>query len=238
MKELTILHLYPKDMNLYGDHGNVLTLQRRLEWRGVTANVITYNVGNKFPAQPDIIFGGGGQDSGQDIIAKDLQTIAPKLKRLVEANTPTLTICGMYQMFGRFFKTLTGEVINGISIFDIETIGGNERLIGNIITQSDQFGEIIGYENHSGKTYLGKNAVALAKVKMGAGNNDEDGLEGVIYKNAIGTYLHGPLLPKNPRIADFLIAQALQNKYGKAGLTDLDDSLIEQARAIAKKRPR
>jgi len=238
MKELTILHLYPKDMNLYGDHGNVLTLQRRCEWRGIKVKVITYNVGDAFPIKPDIIFGGGGQDSGQDVIAKDLQVIAPKLKSLVEAGTPTLAICGMYQMFGRYFKTLTGEVIDGISIFDIETIGGSERLIGNIIEQSEEFGEIIGYENHSGKTYLGKNAKPLAKVTLGAGNNNEDGFEGIFYHNAIGTYLHGPLLPKNPKIADFLIAQALNNKYGQVDLAALDDTLIDQARHVAKTRPR
>jgi len=237
-KSLRILQLYPRDMNIYGDWGNVLTLKRRAEWHGYEVQVLEYNPGDAFPEDIEIVIGGGGQDSGQSIIQDDLQKIAPKLKYLADNGTPMLVICGLYQLFGNFFKTKDSALIPGIGIFDIETHGGLERLIGNIVTESPDFGQIIGYENHSGLTYLGKNVGPLGKVIRGAGNNGQDESEGARYKNVIGSYLHGSLLPKNPQIADFLVEKASMNKYGNFEPTVIDDSFAEKARAIALKRPR
>ncbi len=232
------MHLYSKDMNIYGDRGNVLTLLRRLQWHGYSPKVIDYNPGDKFPDNVDVIVGGGGQDSGQSKIQDDLIKIGPKLIELANKNVPMLVICGLYQMFGKFFKTSDGQIIHGIGLLDIDTYAKPERLIGNIETYSDDFGSIIGYENHSGQTFLGENVKPLGAVRHGAGNNLADGNEGARYKNVIGSYLHGPLLPKNPAIADFLIHKAVINKYGDFEGNIIDDRFAEMARKIAKKRPR
>ena len=237
-KVITILQLYPKDMNIYGDHGNLLVLQRRLEWYGYEPKIIHYNVGDTFPENVDIIVGGGGQDSGQEIIHDDLTKIGPTLKSLAEDNTPMLLVCGLYQLFGNFFKTLSGNTLTGIGILDIETHGTHERLIGNIVTNNEEFGNIIGYENHSGQTFLGKNAQPFASVFKGVGNNAKDSHEGARYKNVIGTYLHGSILPKNPKIADFLIQTAVTKKYGEFSTDVIDDQLADQARVVASERPR
>jgi CobQ-like glutamine amidotransferase family enzyme len=237
-KTITILHLYSKDMNIYGDCGNVLTLKKRLEWYGYTPNIIEYNQGDKFPDSVDIVVGGGGQDSGQNKIQEDLLKIGQKLIDLANNGAPMLVICGLYQLFGKFFQTADGKIIKGIGLFDAETYGKSERLIGNIITHSEQFGDIIGYENHSGQTFLGHQVSALGSVRLGAGNNLEDISEGVRYRNVIGSYLHGSLLPKNPAIADFLIKQAAINRYGKFEGKKIDDTICELARKEALKRPR
>ncbi len=237
-KEITILHLYSNDMNIYGDRGNVLALQRRLEWHGYKPVIINYNQGDKFPQSVDIIVGGGGQDSGQSKIKTDLLSIGSKLIELANNGVPMLMICGLYQLFGRFFKTADGEIIPGIGLIDAETTAGSERLIGNIITNSSQFGDIIGYENHSGQTFLGVKASPLGIVRRGAGNNQSDATEGSKYKNIIGSYMHGSLLPKNPSIADFLIEKAVINRYGEFNGNIIDDRFADMARKIAIKRPR
>ncbi len=237
-KQLVIMQLYPRDMNIYGDWGNVLTIKKRAEWHGYATKVIDYDPGDAFPQHVDIIIGGGGQDSGQIKIQDDLQAIAPKLKELADAGTPMLMICGLYQLFGRFFKTATGDIIPGIGIMDHETHAGPARLIGNIVTTNPIFGEIVGYENHSGQTFLGDTIEPLGRVQKGAGNNGQDDSEGAIYKNVIGTYMHGSLLPKNPAIADFLIEQAAVKKYGDFTPTVIDDRFAIEARKIAINRPR
>lgn len=237
-QKITILHLYSNDMNIYGDRGNVLALQRRLEWHGYKPIVINYNQGDKFPKSVDIIVGGGGQDSGQSKIKADLLLIGPKLIELANNGTPMLMICGLYQLFGRFFKTADGQIIPGIGLIDAETTAGSERLIGNIITNSDQFGDIIGYENHSGQTFLGPKASPLGIVRRGAGNNQSDSTEGARYKNVIGSYMHGSLLPKNPAIAEFLIEKAVINRYGEFNGNIIDDRFADMARKVAAKRPR
>lgn len=237
-KPLTIVQLYPKDMNIYGDHGNLQVLIRRLEWYGYTPKVVSYNVGDTLPKEADIIIGGGGQDSGQEKIHADLLAIGSTLKQWADNGTPMLMVCGLYQLFGHQFRTLNNTVLKGISILDVETFGTTERLIGNIVTQSDTFGEIIGYENHSGQTFLGDTAVPFATVVKGAGNNAKDGHEGAMYKNVIGTYLHGSILPKNPAVADFLIKTAAKRKYGSFSHDLVDDIFADAARAIARERPR
>lgn len=237
-RELTILQLYPRDMNIYGDWGNVLTIMRRAEWYGYKPKLLEYNPGDAFPDHVDLIIGGGGQDAGQEKITADLQKISPKLHELAESDTPMLMICGLYQLFGKFFKTKDGLVIDGIGIFDIETYGGSERMIGNIVTHSDEFGDIIGYENHSGQTFLGEGVLPLGTVRKGAGNSGTDDTEGARYRHVLGSYMHGSLLPKNPSIADWLLEKAAMHRYGEFSTALLDDHFAEQARAVAIKRPR
>lgn len=236
--KLRILQLYPHDMNIYGDWGNTLTILRRAQWHGLDAEVIDYNPGDIFPTDTDIIIGGGGQDSGQARIQDDLIAIGPQLKELAEQDVPMLLICGMYQLFGHFFKTKDGQIIEGIGLLDVETHGSNKRLIGNIVTESNLFGEIIGYENHSGLTYLGKNALPFGQIIKGSGNNGEDHSEGAVYRNVIGTYMHGSLLPKNPAVADWLLDKACTRAFGDFTPTVIDDRFAEKAREVARKRPR
>lgn len=237
-QSITILQLYPKDMNIYGDFGNVLVLQRRLQWYGYDVTLLSYNPGDKFPEQVDIIVGGGGQDSGQGKIQNDLLSISTQIKQLADDGVPMLLICGLYQLFGKFFKTSKDEVIPGIGLFNIETYGKSERIIGNTVTISDDFGEIIGYENHSGQTFLGSNVKPLGQIRIGGGNNLSDSTEGARYRNVIGSYLHGSLLPKNPAIADFLIEKAVTRKYGEFSTDIIDDQFASLARRVAISRPR
>ncbi|MBM7050471.1 type 1 glutamine amidotransferase [Rothia sp. ZJ1223] len=237
-KSLKILQLYPQDMNIYGDWGNTLSLSRRAQAHGFETEIVDYNPGDTFPEDADVIVGGGGQDSGQTIIQDDLLALGNTLKAQAEAGTPMLVICGLYQLFGKEFRTIGGENLKGIGIFDLHTVGGEERLIGNIVEESEEFGTIVGYENHSGLTYLGENVKPLAHVTKGEGNNTEDSGEGARVHNVVGSYLHGSLLPKNPRISDFLIEKAVLNKYGEFTPATLDDSVIERARASAMERPR
>lgn len=243
--QLHVVQLYPRDMNIYGDFGNALSVQRQLEWRGYEPVMHTYDPGDTFPTTADIIVGGGGQDSGQGIVQDDLLSLAPKLHELADAGVPMLMICGLYQMFGKFFRTIDGTTITGIGVLDVETIGKPERLIGNIVTHSDEFGDIVGYENHSGQTFLGSDAVALGTVLQGEGNNTEDTTEGARSRNVIGSYLHGSLLPKNPALTDFLIDTAIRNRgLDPASVKAVSPSgqaaaaFARNARDIAKKRPR
>lgn len=235
---LVIVHLYPKEMNIYGDTGNVLVLTRRAEWRGVKADVRHIGVGDAIPSDADIIIGGGGQDAGQGAIQQDLQAKAVDIHRLVNQGVVMLMICGMYQLFGRFFKTHEGELIQGIGVLPLETVGGTERLIGNTHYEMP-FGEVIGYENHSGLTKLDREQDALGSTLLGAGNNSTDKFEGCRTHNVFGTYSHGPVLAKNPNFADELLKLALQRKYGPSfTLKELDDTLEWQAHKTAKTRPR
>ena len=238
-KTITVLQLYPNDMNIYGDNGNVLVLLRRLEWYGYAPRHITYNPGDTLPEEVDIVVGGGGQDSGQDAIHADLIAIGPRLKQWADKGVPMLLVCGLYQLFGHSFTTLEGRVLTGIGVLDLTTQGTTERLIGNIVTASKEFGDIIGYENHSGQTYLGDTALPFAKVIKGAGNNATEGHEGARYNNVIGTYLHGSVLPKNPALADFFIAAAIKRTHNETlPKNAINDTYAQQARKIARSRPR
>lgn len=236
-KLIRVLHLYPREMNIYGDWGNVLTILRRAEWHGYKTELVQHHPGKPFPKDIDIIIGGGGQDSGQTVVKEDLLNIADDLRALADDNVPMLMICGLYQLFGRFFKTADGEEIPGIGIFKMETHAGPTRLIGNVVTQTP-FGELIGYENHSGLTVLDDDQPALGLVKKGAGNNMTDKTEGAIYKCVFGSYLHGSLLPKNPGFADSLIEAAAFRKFGGFEPAIIEDSFAIKARQYAKKRPR
>ena len=235
---IRVLQLYPRDMNIYGDWGNALVLKQRIRWHGYTPQLLEYNVGDEFPDNVDIILGGGGQDSGQLIIQDDLQERGPLLRDMAEDGAPMLVICGLYQLFGRFFKTSGGRLIPGIGVLDVETHGTSERLIGNVTLDSAEFGEVLGYENHSGQTTLGPGVRPLGTVTKGAGNNSKDGHEGARYRNVVASYLHGSLLPKNPAIADFLIRTAADRKFGAFVPGNPDDSFTHLAREHAARRPR
>jgi len=224
-------------MNIYGDWGNVLTILKRAEWHGYNPILVEHHPGKAFPKDVDIIIGGGGHDSGQDVVQDDLLKIGDQLHTLADADVPMLMICGMYQLFGRFFKTVDGKTLQGIGIFAAETHGGPKRLIGNTVTETP-FGELIGYENHSGLTLLDDDQPALGRIIKGAGNNGQDKTEGAIYRCVFGSYLHGSLLPKNPVFADALVEAAVIHRYGSFEPTVIEDRFAQMARAVAKKRPR
>ncbi len=235
MKTINILHLYPNEMNTYGDHGNVLTLVRRCEWHGYDPVVHYHHPGGKLPAKIDVVVGGGGQDSAQSTVQADIVRIGSQLRELAKAGVPMLMVCGTYQLFGHKFVTDKKEEIKGIGIFDAVTIAGSKRMIGNIKFETE-FGIIYGFENHSGMTTLAKGQPAFGKVVRGRGNNGQDKSEGARYKNVFGTYAHGPVLPNNPKFVDGLIALAAANAYGEFAPKKIDDSLAELARLNADMR--
>lgn len=224
MKTINITQLYPKDMNIYGDTGNVLTLQRRIEWRGFEANIRQINTDDKKLnlTDVDILIGGGGQDSGQINVENHLQRYKKEIKSASEDGMAMLMICGMYQLFGHEFITISGDHIRGISVLDLVTTASDTRMIGNVVINTS-LGEIVGFENHSGKTVLNNGQSYFGKVVKGSGNNGEDGYEGAELNNTFGTYMHGPLLPKNPVLADLLILRALNRKYGVNDIEPLND---------------
>lgn len=228
-------------MNVYGDIGNIIVLSKRCEWRGIKATVKRLDVGfdqNELN-DCDILFMGGAQDRQQKIVASDLRKKSNKLKEKIESGTPGLYVCGAYQFLGKYYKEADGTKIRGLEIFNLYTENPGEnvqRLIGNVIINS-KFGKLIGFENHGGRTYLGETVEPLGKVQRGFGNNGKDKTEGAIYKNSIGTYFHGPILPKNLRLADHLIKIALERKYGSPiRLPPTKNLLEEKARKIIAKR--
>ncbi len=237
MKSITIAHLYPREMSIYGDGGNIQALVKRLEWRGYEAIVKSVEIGKPFDfAEVDIVFGGGGQDRGQLLVGADLIERGEALRQAAFAGMPMLLVCGLYQLFGRGFTTMEGQVIAGINVFKASTVGGTTRMIGNIIVDSP-YGRLVGFENHSGQTILERGQESLGKVVKGNGNDPKSKHEGAVTGNAIGTYLHGPILPKNPALADHLILQACKRKYGATELERLDDVLELATANIAMKRP-
>lgn len=238
MQTVHIVQLYPKEMNIYGDNGNILVLKKRLEWRHVPVVIHHVGVGDTFPSKVHLIIGGGGQDKGQSVIADDLEHKASQLRQYADNGVPMLMICGMYQMFGHYFKTSEGNKIPGIGILDVHTIAEPGRIIGNIKAKNEQFGELIGYENHSGRTYLGATAKPFGNTKQSWGNNGKDGSEGAVYNNVIGSYLHGPLLAKSPQFTDYLLEIANQLAGNRDELVALNNDDEYAAAEVAKSRPR
>ncbi|MDD5067373.1 MAG: glutamine amidotransferase [bacterium] len=235
--ELNIVHLYPDVLNLYGDLGNVLCLKKRCEWRGLKVNVVNHNVrSGRGLERGDIFFLGGGSDRSQAIVYHHLMGLGPVLKKVIAEEKVVLAICGGYQLLGRCYVDSDGKEIPGLKIFDFITKSSKNRLIGNIIIDN-LLGlkplNIVGFENHGGRTY--HDLQALGTVRSGFGNNSEDKKEGLVYRNCIGTYMHGPLLPKNPHLADHLIRKALERKYGNQELRVLDDSFEYSAHDKVKK---
>lgn len=235
MNKIDILHLYPNELNTYGDHGNALTLIKRLEHHGYQPVIHHHHPGRKVPARADIVIGGGGQDAAQADVQTDILRNAPALHKLAEAGVPMVLICGTYQLFAHRFVTQAGQEVKGIGIFDAETIAGPKRMIGNVMVESE-FGKLFGFENHSGQTFLKNNQLPLGRVLRGGGNNGQDKTEGARYKNAFGTYMHGPFLPNNPNFCDELIRLAVINRYGEFKPKPIDDWLALQARANARRR--
>ena len=235
---LRIAHLYPRVMNVYGDRGNILCLVCRCRARGIDVAVAPLGTGDAFnPAGHDLVFIGGAQDREQRRVADDLRLVkGGALRDAVDAGTVALAVCGGYQLFGRFYREASGTELAGLGIFDLWTEHpgpGTARLIGNVVAEYDG-DTLVGFENHGGRTYLGHAAQPLALVRSGFGNNGEDRTEGARYKNAFGTYLHGSLLPKNPRFADSLIVLALRRRYGEdVQLTPIDDEIEELAHSAA-----
>jgi CobQ-like glutamine amidotransferase family enzyme len=237
-------------MNIYGDTGNIICLQKRCEWRGIEVEVKNISIGSKLTEKEcDLFFFGGGQDQAQSGVAKDLKEKSLTLNKEINRGVPLLAICGGYQLLGEYYQPFEGGRLPGAGIFPAYTKASNDRMIGNIIIQlSDlsfqtsansekadsrqQRAEslLVGFENHSGKTYLKADAQPLGKVIKGFGNNGENKTEGCIYKNAIGCYMHGSLLPKNPLLADWLIQKALEVKYKEEiTLKPLNDELENKA---------
>lgn len=235
MKKIHILHLYPNELNTYGDHGNRLAVMKRLAWHGYEPDVHYHHPGNNLPRAVDLVIGGGGQDSAQEDVQLDILRIGDSLRHFAEAGVPMLTICGTYQLFGHRFVTHRGQEVKGISVFDMETIGGDRRMIGNVMIRTE-FGVLFGFENHSGQTFLGEKQVPLGKVLRGNGNNGRDKTEGARALNVFGTYLHGPVLPNNPAFCDGLIRLAVTNRFGEFEPKKIDDALAEAARAAARRR--
>ena len=235
MTRLNILHLYPNELNTYGDHGNALTLKRRVQWHGLEPVIHHHHPGSALPEGIDMVIGGGGQDSAQSDVQADILRIGGRLHELAEAGVPMILICGTYQLFGHRFVTSLGEEVRGIGIFDIETFGGPKRMIGNLMVQSD-YGVLFGFENHSGQTFLGEGQKPLGKVRRGAGNNGKDKTEGARTNNVLGTYMHGPFLPNNPQFCDELIKIAAANKGVELPPAKIDDSLAALARSAARRR--
>lgn len=248
---LRICHLYPDLMNIYGDRGNVIALQKRSEWRGIETEVVQATAGRSYDfRQFDIIFFGGAQDKEQRLVCADLQSASQvlqtkqgdSLRMAVEDGAVVLGICGGYQLLGEYYRTGTGEVLPGLGIFDAYTEAGNRRMIGDVVVESPLFEgapkkTLVGFENHSGQTFLRNNLKPIGRVVIGNGNNGQDHQEGAVYKNAFGSYLHGALLPKNPWFTDFLIQRALERKYGdSAKLLPLEDDLEIFAHDSASKR--
>ncbi len=226
--QLNICHLYPDVLNLYGDGGNIITLTRRLRWRGIEATVTRAPIGSPVSLTgADFVFIGGGQDFEQQVLLEDLHRGRDReIRAAIEDGIPFLTICGGYQMLGSYYETYDGQRCDFIGALDLCTVGSKKRMIGNYKFQCtpEAGGSIVvGFENHSGKTRLGSGVQPLGKVLAGYGNNGEDGTEGAHYKNVFGSYSHGPMLPKNPAFADLLLATALERKYGNAELQPLDD---------------
>lgn len=228
--KLTIGHMYPDLLNLYGDRGNIQCLRKRLEWRDMEAEIIPILSGDKVDfSKLDIVLLGGGSDREQELVSEYLQDLKSDFKSYVEDDGVVLAVCGGYQLLGKYYKT-EKKMIRGLEILDLYTEWGADRLIRNIVLNSPLFDTpVVGYENHSGRTYIG-NHTPFGKVLFGLGNTGKSGYEGVVYKNVIATYLHGPLLPKKPQVCDYLLERALKRKYSAQIILDpLKDELEYEA---------
>ena len=238
--ELKICHLYPDILNLYGDRGNVICMEHRLRWRGIDVVTTGASIGEPLHAADyDLFFIGGGQDFEQEVLLGDLGGgKADEIKAAVADGKTFLAICGGYQMLGAYYKTWDGVQCDFIGALDLHTIGSKERMIGNYMFTCEELNgqTVVGFENHSGKTYLGSGVRPMGKVLTGHGNNGEDGGEGARYNNVFATYSHGCLLPKNPVLCDHILTTALAQKYGTVQLESLDDTLEQNAHLYMKNR--
>jgi lipid II isoglutaminyl synthase (glutamine-hydrolysing) len=240
--KIVVGHLYPDYLNIYADRGNIAVLARRAAWRGHELEVRRLSVGDEVrPGDHDLLYVGGGQDREQALVAEDLATKALGIFEAVASGAVVLAVCGGYQLFGRSYRDLNGAELPGIGLFPHETIAGTTRMIGNVLLECElEPGErrtLAGFENHAGRTLLDAGAEPLGRVIAGFGNDGESGREGCRVGRAVGTYLHGPLLPRNPWFADWLLAQALANRLGEPPELDpLPDELEAQAHTVSARR--
>lgn len=238
--KLVIGWLYGAKMNIYGDRGNIFALRKRAEWRGIEVDVRQIGIGDAIPEDVDIFFWGGGQDQEQIPVAKDIAGAKGEaIRTAIENGAAMLAICGGYQLLGDGYQPHNGDFLPGVGLFNASSVAGEQRFIGNVVIESEKFGTLVGFENHSGLTTLKGNCPPLGRVTLGKGNNGADGTEGAVYKNAIGCYLHGALLPKNPHLTDWLLEAGLRHRYGNgAELTSLGDTLEQSAHRNAYDRAR
>lgn len=236
-RRLRVMHLYPELLNLYGDSGNILVLRKRMEWRHIACDVDEVHVG-ELPslAGADLVFIGGGSDREQTIVCQSLQAARDELVSYVQDGGVLLAVCGGYQLLGHSY-TMGEQEVPGLSLVDLYTDRGSPRLIGNVCVRSRICEQpIVGYENHGGRTHLGAGVEPLGTVVYGYGNDGASGEEGCLYKNVVGTYVHGPLLPKNPGVADWLLTRALERRYGQCDLEPLDDAEELEANRVMYER--
>ncbi|HEU5367685.1 MAG TPA: hypothetical protein VFU69_04445 [Ktedonobacterales bacterium] len=237
---LRICHLYPTLLSVAGDRGNLFSIQRRCDWRGIKTEVREVEVGEMVDfSQYDLILSHGGADREMQLASRDIAQKGQALRDAVEAGTAFLAVCAAYQLLGHEYKPFVGEPLPGIGLLDLRTEGSSERFMTHLAMECDFTGQkqvMVGFENHSGRTYLGPNAQPMGKVVAGWGNNGKDGYEGAMYKHVYGTYLHGPVLPKNPWFTDYLIKIGLEHRYGgPIDLPALDDQAEQAAHAVAVK---
>lgn len=241
-----LCHLYPDLMNIYADRGNIAVIQQRLAWRGMDLLVTPVSIGDPLDAGPaadrfDLYYLGGGQDRDQDLVAADLAAKGPVISAAADRGAAQLYVCGGIQLAGHHYVTADGERLPGVGVLDLTTEAGQSRLIGDLVIDVTLDGEtrrVVGYENHVGRTVLGSAARPLGSVVSGHGNNGTDGGEGAVRDRVIGTYLHGPLLPKNPWLADIVLGWALAHRYGSAAptLEPIDDGIESRAHRAAIER--
>jgi CobQ-like glutamine amidotransferase family enzyme len=236
---LRICHLYPTLLSVAGDRGNLFAIQRRCAWRGMCTEVTEVGVGQTacFP-DFDLILFHGGQDKEMDVAARDLADKSASIREAVESDVVVLAVCAGYQLLGHYYQPYTGDRLDGVGALDLRTEGGNTRFMNHIAVECDFAPggprSLVGFENHSGRTYVGPKAKPLGRVVAGSGNNGEDGGEGARYRQVYGTYMHGPVLPKNPWLTDHLIEQGLRHRYGEVTpLAKLPDGAEERAHAAA-----
>ena len=242
--KIVVGHLYPDYLNIYADRGNMAVLARRAAWRGIGFDYRTVSLGDRLsPGEHDLLYVGGGQDREQALIAPDLAARKPELEEAVAGGAALLAVCGGYQLLGRFYRDRSGAELPGAALFDHHTVAGERRMIGDVLLECElEPGEkrpLAGFENHAGRTILAPVAEPLGRVVAGFGNDGESGFEGCRRGRALGTYLHGPLLPRNPWLADWLLAQALARKAGAPpALEPLEDELEARAHRVAAERAR
>lgn len=242
MSRIVVGHLYPEYLNIYADRGNMAVLARRAEWRGHELEVRGVGLGEPLrAAELDLLYVGGGQDREQALIAPDLASRRDDLLEALDGGSAILAVCGGYQLLGRSYRWLAGEDLPGAGIFPLETVAGERRMIGDVLLECElEPGErrtLAGFENHAGRTRLDEGATPLGRVVAGFGNDGESGYEGCRVGRALGTYLHGPLLPRNPWLADWLLEQALTRRTGEpVRLEPLPDELERRAHEVASRR--
>ena len=240
--KVVIGHLYPDYLNIYADRGNIAVFERRAAWRGIELEVEEIGPGDDVRADAyDLLYIGGGQDREQALIAPDLAAKGESVKAAVEAGAALLAVCGGYQLLGQFYRDRSGAELPGVGLFPLHTVAGERRMIGDVLLECELEPGVrrtlAGFENHAGRTYLDDGAEPLGRVVAGFGNDGESGFEGCRVGRALGTYLHGPLLPRNPWLADWLLAQALAHRLGEApALDDLSDELEAEAHAVSSGR--